>query len=186
MSRAIQIRVSESLVRTVHVEDGVQSPLELLPILAKDRLGELLAVELEALGFVRQGDLATRSDPDGIVVEVDLRAATVTVKLGATSRVEESLELTRSTAEELSAGAEDRLRGEAIKELDARLDRRTEALRRKVTATLEAKLGDLKAELDGAIGRTTVAALTERAGQLGQIESVVGDEAGNVTIRVKL
>ena len=38
MSRAIQVRVSESVVRTVHVEDGVQSPLELLPVLPPDRM----------------------------------------------------------------------------------------------------------------------------------------------------
>jgi hypothetical protein len=66
MSRAIQIRVSESVVRTVHVEDGVQSPLEMLPILAPDRMGELLARELEELGFERDGKVARRTDKDGV------------------------------------------------------------------------------------------------------------------------
>ncbi|MEO8706364.1 MAG: hypothetical protein ABI867_40415, partial [Kofleriaceae bacterium] len=78
MSRAIQIRVSESVVRTVHVEDGVQSPLEMLPILAPDRMGELLAKELEDQGFTRDGDKCRRSDPDGVTIEVDLKSATVT------------------------------------------------------------------------------------------------------------
>jgi hypothetical protein len=63
---------------------------------------------------------------------------------------------------------------------------RTEALRREVTARLEAKLGDLRRELDGAIGRATIGALTEKAGQLGRIEETHQDDAGNVTIRVRL
>jgi hypothetical protein len=63
---------------------------------------------------------------------------------------------------------------------------RAEQLRAEVTRALEAKLGELRAELDGAIGKTTVAALTERAAQLGTIEELHADAAGNVTIRVKL
>ena len=59
-------------------------------------------------------------------------------------------------------------------------------MRREVTAKLEKKLGDLRGELDGAIGRATVSALTERAEQLGKIEEVSKDDAGNVTIKVKL
>ncbi|HEY1551437.1 MAG TPA: hypothetical protein VGG28_26590, partial [Kofleriaceae bacterium] len=62
----------------------------------------------------------------------------------------------------------------------------TEALRREVTGQLERKLGDLRTELDRAIGRTTVAALTERAQQLGEIQDMVTDDAGNVTIKVKV
>jgi hypothetical protein len=36
------------------------------------------------------------------------------------------------------------------------------------------------------VGRATVAALTEKAAALGQIESVVTDAAGNVAIKVRL
>jgi hypothetical protein len=186
VSRAIQIRVSESVVRIVHVEDGVQSPLEMLPILAPERMGELLAAELEAQGFVRDGDQAKRTDPDGIEITVDLKAATVSVKIGATAELAESIDRKQSVAEESQRSAETRLRDDVIRELDERVATRTEALRREITQRLEKKLGDLRTELDGAVGRATVGALTERAGQLGQIESVVGDEAGNVTIKVKL
>ncbi|MDB4954142.1 MAG: hypothetical protein JWO36_1711 [Myxococcales bacterium] len=186
MSRAIQIRVSESVVRTVHVEDGVQAPLEMLPLLGAERMGELLAKELEDLGFVRDGNTAKRTDPDGIEITVDLRAATVHVKLGADADLAESVELETRTAEERGAHAHRELRDDAIGILDKRLTERTEALRREVTSRLERKLGDLKTELDGAIGRATVGALTERAGQLGRIEEVISDNAGNVTIRVKL
>jgi hypothetical protein len=186
VSRAIQIRVSESVVRTVHVEDGVQSPLEMLPILGKDRQAELLAKELEAQGFIRDGNTATRTDPDGIVITVDLDAATVTVRLGADANLSETIERRTSIGVESQASAEAALRDDVMRDLDDRLEQRTEALRREVTQRLERKLGDLRKEIDGAVGRATVASLTEKAASLGHIESVVQDEAGNVAIKVKL
>jgi hypothetical protein len=186
MSRAIQIRVSESVVRTVHVEDGVQSALEMLPILAPDRMGELLARELEDLGFVRDGNVARRTDKDGVEISVDLETATVTVRIGATADLQESIERRASVGIERKEAAEANLRDDVMRDLDDRLSARTEELRRDITKRLEKKLGDLRQELDGAVGRATVSALTERAQQLGQVESVVGDEAGNVTIKVRL
>lgn len=186
MSRAIQIRVSESVVRTVHVEDGVQSSLEMLPILAPDRMGELLAKELEEQGFIRDGDKAIREDADGVTIEVDLKTATVTASIRADKKLEESIDRRASVGVERQETAERNLRDDVMRELDDRLAARTEALRKEVTGKLEKKLGDLKAELDQAVGRATVAALTERAQSLGNIQSVVEDEAGNVTIKVKL
>ncbi len=186
MSRAIQIRVAEHETRLVHVEDGVQAPLELLPILARERMAELLWTELAAIGFERDGAIATRIEADGIVIAVDLEAATITISLGTSRILEESAERVSTVAEEREASSRDALRVAAKQDVEAQLAAQTEALRMHVTAQLERKLGDLRAELDTAIGRATVAALTERAGELGQIESVVGDEAGNVTIRVKL
>ena len=180
MSRPIQVRISESVVRTIHVEDGVQSPLEILPVLGADRMAELLASELEKLGFEREGTTARRTDSDGIEVSVDLAAATVSVKLGAGAKLAEKTHRTGY------AGSEDRMRADAADELEQRLAAQTEALRREVTAQLERKLADLRKELDGAVGRATVAALTERAAQLGKIEEVLADDAGNVTIKVKL
>lgn len=186
MSRAIQIRVSESVVRTIHVEDGVASPLEMLPILAPERMADYLARELEARGFRRDGKTCKRTEPDGTEVTVDLEASTVTVKLGAGAQISESVELTGRATVEGDRHAEALLRGEAKRVLEDQVAEQAEALRREVTRQLEAKLGDLKRELDGAIGRATVGALTEKASQLGQIQDSHQDEAGNVTIRVRL
>jgi hypothetical protein len=186
VSRAYRLRVSESLVRTVHVEDGVASPLEILPILPPARTAELLAAELEALGFVRDGNTCKRTEPDGIEVVVDLAAATVAVKLAARAAVEETVEVSAVVAEEQAATAEEALRDDAVRQLEDRVAQRAEVLRRDVTAQLEAKLGELRRELDGAIGRATVNALTEKAAQLGHIEETHRDDAGNVTIRVRL
>jgi hypothetical protein len=186
VSRAIVVRVSESVVRTVHVEDGVEASLEMLPILAPDRMGELLAAELAALGFVRDGSVCKRTEPDGVEVAIDVARATVAVKLGAREKVEEDIEMVGHADSDYADVAASNLRDEAVRELDARVADRAEALRREVTAELERKLADLRRELDGAIGRATVTALTEKAAQLGRIEETHQDEAGNVTIRVRL
>jgi hypothetical protein len=186
VSRAILVRVAESVVRTVHVEDGVAAPLEMLPILAPERMADLLAAELAVLGFERDGSTCKRTEPDGIEVSVDLAASTVAVKLGAGARIEEAVELASLGDTDYQAWTEAKLRDQAIGELDARVAERTEALRREVTARLEAKLGDIRRELDGAIGRATIGALTEKAAQLGRIEETHQDDAGNVTIRVRL
>lgn len=186
MSRAIQIRVSESVVRTIHVEDGVQSSLEMLPILAPDRQAELLAAELEKQGFVQDGGIARRRDKDGLEITVELATATVTVRLGADAELAETIERRKNVAIESQAHEEASLRDDVMRDLDDRLSQRTEELRRDITQRLERKLGELRKELDDAVGRATVAALTEKAASLGHIESVVADEAGNVAIKVKL
>jgi len=186
VSRAIQVRVSESVVRTIHVEDGVASPLEILPILPPERMADLLAAELEALGFVRDGSTCKRTEPDGTEVTVDLAASTVAVTLGAGARLDESVELSAHVGIERRDAVHAHLREQALQELDQRLAEKAEGLRRAVTQQLEAKVADLKKELDGAIGRATIGALTEKAAQLGRIEETHQDEAGNVTIRVRL
>ncbi len=184
MSRVYVVRTAE-VTRVVHVEDGVQAPLELLPILAPERMADLLAAELAALGFERDGDLARRVSDDGTAVEVDLVAGTVTVKVTAEAEVKESTSGRRDAGGDRDA-AQARLDADLQRELDERIDDRTEALRRKATARLEAKLADLRAELDGAVSRASVSALEEKARSLGEVESITTDAEGNVTIAVKL
>jgi hypothetical protein len=186
VSRAIVVRVAESVVRTVHVEDGVAAPLEMLPILAPERMADLLAAELAALGFERDGATCKRTEPDGIEVSVDLAASTVAVKLGAGARIAEAVELAARGDTDDQHWTEARLRSQALTELEARVADQTEALRREVTAQLDATLGALRRELDRAIGRATISALIEKAAQLGRIEETHEDDAGNVTIRVSL
>src|SRR5262245_60730454 len=97
-------------------------------------MAELLASELDKLGFVRDGTVARRTDPDGTEITVDLGAATVSVKLGAGAKLAEETEV-RGRAD-----LEAELREAAIGQLERRLAAQTEALRREVTARLERKL----------------------------------------------
>ena len=83
MSRAYRISIKESLSRHVQVDDGVCSQLELLPILSKERMRELLGAELSEKGFVREGDTASRKEGDGITTTVDLITGEVNVTAGS-------------------------------------------------------------------------------------------------------
>lgn len=176
-------------MRTIHVEDGVAAPLEILPILAPERMADLLGRELEALGFVRDGQdgkTCKRTAADGTEVTIDLAAATVSVRLGADHDVEATADRAQHVAIEARDYAEQRMRQQAVADAEGLVEQRAEELRRAVTAELERRLADLQRELDGAIGKATIAALTEKAAQLGSIEEQHVDEAGNVTIRVRL
>jgi hypothetical protein len=193
MSFAYCITVRGSIEKIVHVEDGVCSSLELLPILAKDRMRVHLESELARRGFAREpeGDVVRRDAGEGVVVDVALESGTVTVRVDAEAPVHVQGERMtfrgiRSTPEQ----REEARRG--MKEiLDARLEIdaawQVEAGRRKATARLEAKLADLKEELDGVVNRVTAEALKEKARQMGEIEEIVEDaETGSLTIKVKL
>src|SRR4051794_21770220 len=124
MSRAYRITVAESLARHVQVEDGVCSNLELLPVLEKDRMGELLAEELEQKGFERKGDKAVRKEKDGITVTVDVKTGEVSVT--AEGHVDLKLETKRTAVVEtpqspdrektLRAAAQEQLNREASAE----------------------------------------------------------------------
>lgn len=187
MSRAYRVSLSESLRRHVRVGDGVQTGLEVLPVLPKERMAALLAAELEKLGFEREGGVCRR-EQDGIAVEVDLLTGCVT----ATASAETDLSLQREGVassyrpDELERAAESR-RQRLRDSLEAEAAAHSEELRQQVTARLEAALRELQAELDGAVNRSTASALKEKAAQLGEIEEISEDtETGELTIRVRL
>jgi hypothetical protein len=95
MSRAYRISIKESLTRTVEVDDGVCSSLELLPILQKERMRELLAHELGQRGFVRQGQTATRAADDGVTIAIDLDSGEVNVTAEGHATLDLKTERTR-------------------------------------------------------------------------------------------
>ena len=142
------------------------SPLEMLPILrARADGGPARAASSRRLGFVRDGEhlqahrarwrRGHRRSRGG-----DRRGQARAPERGSRSR----------SSGPPGSGSSARTRPRRTcarsrsRELDERLAAKTEELRRAVTAQLEAKIADLKKELDGAIGRATVGALTEKAG----------------------
>jgi frataxin-like iron-binding protein CyaY len=188
MSRAYRIAVSETLRRHVKVDDGVQTSVELLPILPADRMCDLLAAELEGLGFERDGQTATRVDEDGTVVTVDLEEGTVTVRQSAEAELDLSRKGTGSVYDQRQTKeAEKKLRERLKGELEKQAEARTEDLRQEVTEKLERKLKDLQQEIDGAVNRASAGALKEKAASMGEIEEISEDsETGSLTIRVRV
>ena len=186
MSRAYRITVAESLSRHVQVDDGVCSNLEVLPILEKGRMGELLAAELEQKGFVRDGDEAVRKEKDGVTVKVNVKSGEVAIT--AEGHVDLNLQ-TRRTAVVDNPNSPDRetlLRAQAQEQLGREAAAEEESLRRKVTAQLEGKLKDLKGELDSVVNKVTATALKTRAAELGTVEEIHEDGSGNMTIKVRI
>ena len=187
MSRAYRVTVKGSVQRVVHVEDGVCSSLELLPILPRERTSELLEAELTRRGFKREGDVLRRVEEGGVIVEVDPKTATVSVKAEASADIKIEREATETVVEEaITAGT-----AAAQRRVEQRAERDAQAAetkaREEVTAKLEGRLGDLRKELDAATTRVTAEALKEKARKLGEIEEMHEDvETGELTIKVKL
>ncbi len=187
MSRAYRIQVSEGVQRVVHVEDGVQGTIELLPILSAERMGELLAKELEKRGYARTegGGVMVRVGGDNVTVEVDVATGTVTVSIAEDVTLSVSGTGT-GTAESVEEAK--RLAAAALKaQIDVAAAPLAEGARRAATARLEAELRELRPELDAAVSAATGEALVERARELGDVESIEGSvEEGNLTIKVRV
>jgi hypothetical protein len=188
MSRAYRVSVAGSVERVVHIDDGVCTSLELLPILPKERMGQILGEELARRGFEVEGKKAHRKSDDGVTVEIDLESSTVTIRLDADLEIDikrQRTEAVRSTQE--MAKRQEKLQAELDKELEIEVEREIEAERQRTTKKLEGKLRDLRQELDGITNRVTADALKEKARQMGEIEELVEDaETGSLTIKVRL
>ncbi len=192
MSRAYRIAVSGSVEKIVHVDDGVCGAIELLPILPKERMQDLLGKELEKRGFKVEGHIAKKSPEKNVTVEVDMEKSTVTVR--ASGDVELDIKRQKSAvlgdrrpAEDRLAQATEKLKDQLDAELARAADQEIERARRDVTSKLEGKLRDLKVEIDDAINRVTGEALKEKARTMGEIEEMSEDPAtGALTIKVKL
>jgi hypothetical protein len=186
MSRAYRISIKESLSHHVQVEDGVSSTLELLPILQKERMRELLAQELAQRGFARDGNTARRKESTGVEVEIDLETGQVSATAEGHQDVKLETERTAVVDQLQKDEREAALRRVAQESLKREAKAEEEALRKKVTQQLEGTLKDLKGELDGVVNRVTATALKTRAAELGQVEEVHEDANGSLTIKVRV
>jgi hypothetical protein len=186
MSRAYRISVKESLSRSVDVDDGVCSTLELLPILQKDRMRELLAHALAERGFVREANTARREEGKGVVVSINLESGEVTITAEGHAELDLKTERTAVVENPNNSSREQALRDVARQALEREAKAEEEALRRKVTEQLEGTLRDIRGELDGVVNKVTAAALKQRAAELGQVEEVHEEPNGNITIKVRV
>jgi hypothetical protein len=185
MSRAYRISVRECLNRTVRAKDHVSTQLEVLEILPPEEMAELLAAELEARGFERQGKNMVR-EQDGVLVTVDIETGTVTVHAEGAQEVNVEAQRDGWAADQSGKGAKavkEGLQKQLQKDLEGKADAEREKLQAKITDKLEAQLGDVKKELNQAVNRVTAEALKRKAAQLGQIKQLTEDaQTGSMTI----
>lgn len=185
MSRAYRISISESLRRHVQIEDGVRSSLEVLPVLPKERMVELLAEELARRGFHREEGRAVR-EQDGIRVAIALDSGEVTATAARSEAIELEASRTAVTTTEQRAAVESAVRQRVQAELERAAQGRAEAIQKEVTRKLESALRELGPELDAVVNRVTAEALKAKARELGTIEEISEDESGSLTIKVRV
>ena len=189
MSRAYRLKVRESLRRILRAQDRVSTQLELLEVLPREQMAQLLREELKGRGFEEKGETLVRRQK-GVTVTVETATGTVAVESEATR--EAALE-----AETQGRGYEDfgpsraemdrELRSHLLRNLEKQAEKEAAALQTQVTDRLERELGDLRQELDQAVNRVIGAALKQKAAQLGQIKEMTEDpQTGSLTIVVEV
>jgi FtsH ternary system domain X5 len=188
MSRSYRIRVRETLRRVIRASDHVSSQLELLEILPPEQMSELLAKELAAREFERQGNQCVRKSK-GVTITVDLAAGSVTVQAESQQQANLSSEKEGRAYDDMGPQAkqiEQQLREQLKAGLEKDAARQASELQKKVTDKLEGALCDIRQELDQAVNKATAAALKLKASQMGQIKSVSEDASGSLTIVVEV
>lgn len=159
--------------RHVAASDRVQIALQLLPILGATTMAELLLAALKGAGFspTKDGGVEKELRP-GLVVVVDKDATTVTVTMEAERTVQGT-----GRSEAAAAQAADRAKAQAAA-----------SVQRDATTALATAEADVRAALDAVIQQVYVAALEEKAKSLGQVESMVKNEApdGSLEVTIKI
>jgi hypothetical protein len=185
VSRPYRIRVAETVRQHVVVEDGVECGLEILALLPPEEQSLILAEELAGRGFEVDGDVARRTQEDGVVVTVDLSRARV--RVGKTVELDIEKRAERTFSSEVNARANESQIREVQALAEREIERERERTRREATADIEGQLGNLRAELDEIAVRVTQVALRKKASRMGEVESIEEDPAtGSLTIRVRV
>lgn len=186
MSRAYRIALSDTLRRHVEIEDGIQSQLELIPVLAADRMRAILAEELNKKGFAIDGDRARREETDGIMIEINLQESTVNIVKKTEKDISLRHQIERTVEEERKSVAEKQMKKQLKEELEEQLQQQQEEARKQLTQELKGRLGDIQLELDQIINTTISQSLKEKAAAMGEIEEINEHEDGSISIRINL
>lgn len=186
MSRAYRVRVRESVRHTLRAEDHVSTALELLEILPREEMADLLRQELIGRGFQEEGQTLVRRG-DGLTIEVDPVTGSVTARVEIAEEVEHHGERVGIADTDWGTSGRKRteaaLREELREELKSRADQGSERAQQQATDRLEGALVDLRGELDRVVNRVTAEALKRKAARLGQIKEMTEDtESGSLTI----
>jgi len=188
MSRPYKIRISRDITRVVHVEDGVTSHLELLPILEAARMRALLEEQLQADGFDIEGDVATKEVEDELDLVVNMATSEVSLKIQGEHHLEKKVDAVVYGDTDYGDNSEVRKRATEGLERDANreLDADAKELQRMATAKLEGKLRDMGREINRITGEVTKAALKEKAASMGDIDAMSEGTDGSMEIKVRL
>ena len=185
MSRAYRIRVSESVTRTVHIEDGLRFRLEFLDVVGSARTTALLREALLDAGFEMGDDGRARRTTDNVEILIDPTTGEVELRQDAEATITKEGSASRAVVspEQGKAAAKAQLEVR----LEAEVQAEAEALRVRITTELERHVPSIQTELNRIANTVVGTALEERARALGDIEEIQRDEAtGELLIRVRV
>jgi len=189
MSRAYRIAVRESIKRIVKARDHVSTDLEILGILPKEQMAELLGQQLAERGFVQKGKKMVRKQ-NGVTVSVETETGTVSVQADLEQELEVEGERVGRSYDDAGPNAKkvrENLKKELAEDLEKQVCDRATDLQKQATDKLEAELGDLRGELNQVVNRVTAEALKQKAAQMGQIKEMTEDaDSGALTIVVEV
>ncbi|MEE2935192.1 MAG: hypothetical protein VYA84_04260 [Planctomycetota bacterium] len=189
MSRAYRVTVKESTRRVIRAEDCVRTQLEVLDLLPREQMGELLAIELTQLGFIREGGQMIR-DEGKVRTVIELSSGMVDLSAGEDHEFElerKKSGMIRDDRGQTIKQLEDSLKRQLAHDIDEGFERSQGELQQQITDKLESRLRDLQSELDQACNRATAAALKIKAAQMGHIKEMTEDPStGSLTIVVEL
>ena len=188
MSRAYRIQISRDISRVVHVEDGVTSRLELLPILEADRMRDLLVEQLAEEGFEIDGDEASKEIEPGLVLGVNLALSEVSLKVEGEHKLEEKAEVSAwgDTDYGPKKDQEDWLLAREQDKANKRMDKQADKLQKEATQKLEGMLRDMQLDIRRITGEVMKKALKEKAASMGDIDAMSEGTDGSMEIKVKL
>jgi len=189
MSRAYRIAVRESLTKDLKAADEICSDLEILEILPKEQMADLLTGELKGRGFQEEDGKLVRED-DGVTVTVDPSSGEVNVKAEKADNVKLEVEGQDWGFDDAGPDEETlrrRLKEHLKGELKERAEEQEARMRKEASAKLEGALDEVRKELGQAVNRVTAEALKRKAASLGRIKEMTEDaESGSLTIKVEV
>ena len=193
MSQTYKVRVKQTIRDTVNVGREWRQKIDLLQLLPADRMGGLLALELEKDGWEKAQDGKVTKKHD----QFDLEFDPVTRQLKIVYEQEQDIELDIDREIDVYDYLDDESRAnqeghrKVIREADAELKEESQLLEKEMLKELESTQDEMLQEIDQVmqdkVEKAQIEALKEKARSLGDIQSISENiEAGEVTIRVKV
>ena len=193
MSQTYKVRVKQTLRDTVNVGREWRQKIDLLQLLPADRMGGLLALELQKDGWQKAQDGKVTKTHD----QFDLEFDPVTRQLKIVYEQEKDVEMDVDREVNIYDYADDESRAnreghrKVIQEADGELQEEVQLLEKEMLTELESKQDQMLQEIDqmmqDKVEKAQIEALKEKARALGDIQSISENtEAGEITIRVKV
>jgi hypothetical protein len=178
----IPIQRKVDLDDEVKTHDHLEIGINLLPLVARERLDSMVREALEKRGWTREADgTMTKKFGDAVAT---LPPGELVIRLGTeASRAISATATVTQRAPEETAEVQQKVEDAARKAAEAKLEKERRAandalVRRNVEAILAVE-PDVRAEVTQVVNEVTRGALVIRASELGRIESIEEDRDGD-------